>query len=71
MDSDDWPRPHRGRGAGRWSSPSVLVAIGPDWMRRHIAATAAVLAAALLYSLVLLVYPRPEVRRTRWVGLST
>lgn len=52
-------------------SIGVLVAIGPDWMRRHIAATAAVLAAALLYSLVLLVYPRPEVRRTRYGwGLS-
>jgi signal transduction histidine kinase len=47
-------------------SIGVLLAIGPDWVRQHITATTAVLAAAMLYSLVLLVNPRPEVRRTRY-----
>jgi len=50
-------------------SIGLLLLIGPDWVRQHITATAAVLAAAMLYSLALLVNPRPEVRRTgyAWV----
>lgn len=52
-------------------SIGVLLAIGPDWVRRHTAASAAVLTAAMLYSLVLLVNPRPEIRRTRYAwGVS-
>lgn len=46
-------------------SIGVLLMIGPPWVRQHVAATSAVLAAAMLYSLVLLRNPRPEVRRTR------
>ncbi|MGI9125312.1 MAG: sensor histidine kinase [Mycobacterium sp.] len=52
-------------------SIGVLVAIGPDWVRRHIAVTSVVLAAALLYSLALLSYPRAEVRRTRFAWLPS
>lgn len=50
-------------------SIGLLLLIGPDWVRQHITATAAVLAAAMLYSLALLVNPRPEFRRTgyAWV----
>jgi signal transduction histidine kinase len=44
----------------------VLLAIGPEWVRRHAALTVAVIAAALLYSAVLLVNARLEVRRTRF-----
>lgn len=50
-------------------SIGILVALGPPWLRQHAGATAVVLAGALLYSLVLLVYPRPEVRRTRYAWL--
>ena len=51
------------------ASIGVLIAIGPDWLRRHLLITSVVLAAAMVYSLVLLINPRPEVRRTRfaWV----
>ena len=54
-------------------SVGVLLAIGPPSVRQHIPATAAVLAAAMLYSLVLLANPKPEVRRTRaaWVVSAT
>lgn len=47
-------------------SIGVLLAIGPAGVRQHAGATVAVLAAALLYSVVLLVNPRLEVRRTRY-----
>ncbi len=47
-------------------SIAVLLAIGPSWARQHIPATAAVLAAAMLYSIALLANPKPEVRRTRY-----
>ena len=47
------------------ASIGVLLLIGPEWMRRHALPVSAVLAAAMLYSLVLLRNPRPEVRRTR------
>lgn len=47
-------------------SVAVLVAIGPSWARQHVAATAAVLAAAMAYSLALLANPKLEVRRTRF-----
>lgn len=47
-------------------SIAVLLAIGPSWTRQHVPATVMVLAAALLYSLALLVNPKPEVRRTRY-----
>ena len=51
------------------ASIGVLLAIGPDWLRGHLLITSAVLCAAMVYSLVLLINPRPEVRRTRfaWV----
>lgn len=48
------------------TSIGALVAIGPDWLRRHLLVTAVVLVAAMAYSLALLVNPRPEVRRTRF-----
>lgn len=48
------------------ASIGALVAIGPDWLRRHLLVTAVVLVAAMAYSLALLVNPRPEVRRTRF-----
>ncbi len=52
-------------------SIGLLLVIGPDWVRRHTAASAAVLTAAMLYSLVLLANPRPEIRRTRYAwGVS-
>ena len=47
-------------------SIGVLLLVGPDWVRQHITATAAVLGAAMVYSLILLANPRPEVRRTRY-----
>ena len=54
-------------------SVAVLLAIGPPSVRQHIPVTAAVLAAAMLYSLVLLANPKPEVRRTRaaWAVSAT
>lgn len=52
-------------------SIGVLLVTGPDWMRQHITATAAVLTAAMAYSLLLLSNPRPEVRRTPYAwGVS-
>lgn len=51
------------------TSIGVLLAIGPEWLRRHLLITAGVLAAAMVYSLVLLVNPRPEVRRTRYAWM--
>lgn len=53
-------------------SIGLLLLIGPNWVRQHTAAAFTVLAAAILYSIVLLLNPRPEVRRTRYawgVGL--
>jgi signal transduction histidine kinase len=47
----------------------VLVAIGPEWMRRHTLMLAVVLAAALAYAAVLMAHPRFEVRRTRYAWL--
>ena len=52
-------------------SIGVLVAIGPQWVRQHAAATIAVLGAAMLYSAVLMAYPQLEVRRTRYSWLVT
>ena len=52
-------------------SIGVLLLVGPDWVRQHLTATTIVLAAAMLYSLALLINPRPEVRRTRYAwGVS-
>lgn len=48
------------------ASIGLLLAVGPDWLRHHLALTIAVLAAAMMYSLVLLINPRAEVRRTRF-----
>jgi len=47
-------------------SIGVLLAIGPDPVRRHVAETVAVLAAAMVYAAVLLANPHLEVRRTRY-----
>ncbi|SPM34795.1 ATPase [Mycobacterium rhizamassiliense] len=47
----------------------VLVAIGPEWMRRHTLMLAVVLTAALAYAAVLMAHPRFEVRRTRYAWL--
>lgn len=47
-------------------SIAVLLTIGPPWVRQQVGATAAVLTAAMVYSLVLLANPKPEVRRTRY-----
>lgn len=51
------------------ASIGVLLAIGPQWLRQHLIITTAVLAVAMVYSVALLVNPKPEVRRTRfaWV----
>ncbi len=54
-------------------SIAVLVVVGPDWLRHHIAATSTVLVFAMLYSLALLRNPRLEERRTRYawaVGIA-
>lgn len=51
------------------SSIGVLLAIGPDWIRQHAGLAFAVLAAAMLYSVVLLANARLEVRRTRYAWL--
>lgn len=52
-------------------SVGLLLLVGPPWVRLHITATLVVLSAALLYSVVLLVNPGPEVRRTRYAwGVS-
>ena len=50
-------------------SVGVLLAIGPDWVRQHVLATAVVLTLTLLYSMVLLANAQLEVRRTpfRWL----
>jgi signal transduction histidine kinase len=53
------------------ASIAVLLVVGPDWVREHIAATAAVLVAAMLYAAALLLNPRLEVRRTRYAWLLT
>lgn len=47
-------------------SIAVLLTIGPPWVRHHVPATAAVLVAAWVYSVVLLANPKLEVRRTRF-----
>lgn len=54
-------------------SIGILLLAGPDWVRQNLTATTVVLAAAMLYSLTLLVNPRPEIRRTRYawaIGLA-
>lgn len=52
-------------------SISVLLIIGPDWVRQHVVPTSLVLAVAMLYSVGLLVNPHPEMRRTRFAwGVS-
>lgn len=48
------------------ASIGVLLFIGPEWVRHHVAATAVVLAGAMAYSLLLLANPQLEVRRTRY-----
>jgi signal transduction histidine kinase len=50
-------------------SIGALVAIGPEWMRRHTLVLGIVLAAALVYGAILMAYPRYEVRRTRYSWL--
>jgi signal transduction histidine kinase len=52
-------------------SIGVLLAIGPDWARRHVAATIAMLAAAMVYAAVLLARPQLEFRRTRYAWVVT
>jgi len=51
------------------ASIGVLVLIGPDWVRQHVAVAFAVLALAMAYSLLLLANPQLEVRRTRFAWL--
>ena len=50
-------------------SVGVVLLVGPDWIRRHVMVTVAVLACALAYSVVMMANPRLEVRRTRYVWL--
>ena len=52
-------------------SVGVLLAIGPGWIRQHAPVTVAVLAAALVYSVVLLANAHLEVRRTRYSWIVT
>lgn len=52
-------------------SIGVLLAIGPQWVRQHTAATVAVLGGAMLYAAVVMAYPQLEVRRTRYAWLVT
>ena len=52
-------------------SIGVLLAIGPQWVRQHTAATVAVLGAAMVYAAVVMAYPQLEVRRTRYAWLVT
>ena len=52
------------------ASIAVLLIVGPYWVREHVIATAAVLAAAMLYA-ASAVNPRLEVRRTRYSWLLT
>ena len=47
----------------------VLVVTGPDWLRQHWMATAAVLGIALAYAAFLMTRPQFEVRRTRYSWL--
>lgn len=51
------------------ASVGLLLLIGPDWVRQHVAATVAVLVAAMAYSIALLLNPAPETRRTRFAWL--
>jgi signal transduction histidine kinase len=50
-------------------SVGVVLLVGPDWIRRHVMVTLAVLTCALAYSVVMMANPRLEVRRTRYVWL--
>lgn len=52
-------------------SLGVLLAIGPQWLRQHTAATLTVLGAAMVYAAVVMAYPQLEVRRTRYSWLVT
>jgi signal transduction histidine kinase len=52
-------------------SIGVLLAVGPDSVRRHVAETVALLAAAMVYAAVLLANPHLEVRRTRYSWVVT
>lgn len=52
-------------------SIGVMLAIGPQWVRQHTAATVAVLGAAMVYAAVVMAYPQLEVRRTRYAWLVT
>ncbi|BBY81647.1 HAMP domain-containing histidine kinase [Mycolicibacterium pulveris] len=47
----------------------VLVAVGPEWLRRYPLVLGLVLAAALGYSAVLMARPSLELRRTRYAWL--
>ncbi|MGB7162617.1 MAG: sensor histidine kinase, partial [Mycobacterium sp.] len=50
-------------------SVGLVLLVGPDWIRRHVIVTVAVLTCALAYSVVMMANPRLEVRRTRYVWL--
>lgn len=50
-------------------SVGVLAGTGPDWMRSHLVALGVVLATALAYACVLMMFPRFEVRRTAYASL--
>ncbi|WP_102419908.1 sensor histidine kinase KdpD [Mycobacterium sp. 4858] len=52
-------------------SIGVLLAIGPQWVRQHTAATVAVLGGAMVYAAIVMAYPQLEVRRTRYAWLVT
>ncbi|OBH27444.1 ATPase [Mycobacterium sp. E342] len=52
-------------------SIGVLLAIGPQWVRQHTAATVAVLSGAMVYAAIVMAYPQLEVRRTRYAWLVT
>lgn len=50
-------------------SIGVLLAVGPQWVREHAAATVVVLGGAMAYAAALMAYPQLEVRRTRYAWL--
>lgn len=50
-------------------SIGVLVGLGPEWMRFHIVTLVVVLAVTLLYSFVLVAFPKYELRRTAYSWL--
>lgn len=53
------------------ASIGVLLAIGPDWLRQHVAVTVAILVIGMVYAVILMANPQLEVRRTRYAWVVT